>query len=202
MKSLFFLLLLLPILAVSQVGRKVEKEIDPNKMEIDKNIFRILLSLSSDTKLALNGSYEREIIKPLTLVFKAGPAFNREDLFTGTYGNEDYKWLVKLIGSGELRYYFNLKRRIKLEKTSRNFSACYFSLEELISSKPFIVINDNGEKPLPASSSLYINLGYQHQFKNSYANIFFGTKFPGKAYDNSVDVFDLVHGGIVIGRVF
>lgn len=202
MKHLFFLVLFLPILAASQVGKKNDNETDPNNMEINKNIFRIIMSLSSDTKLALNGSYEREIIKPLSIVFKAGPAFSREDLFTGTYGNEDYKWLMNLIASGELRYYFNLKRRIKLQKTSKNFSATYLSLEELLISKPIIVINNRGQKTAPGSSSLYINIGYQHQFKKSYGNIFFGTKFPGKAYDNSVDVFDLIHGGIVIGRVF
>jgi len=199
MKHIFFLITLLPFIASSQVGK--EKETDPNKMEINKNIFRVIISLASDTKLALNGNYEREIIKPFSIVFKAGPAFSREDLFTGTYGNEDYKWLMNLIVSGELRYYFNLKRRIKLEKTTRNFSACYFSVEELIISSPLIIINNRGEQKAPGKSGLYVNIGYQTQFKKSYVNIFFGAKFPGKAYDNSVDVFDLIHAGIAIGRV-
>jgi hypothetical protein len=199
MKYIFFLISILPFISSSQRGK--EKETDPDKTEINKNIFRVIISLASDTKLAINGNYEREILKPFTIVFKAGPAFSREDLFTRTYRNEDYKWLMNLIGSGELRYYFNLRRRIKMEKTTRNFSAGYFSLEELIISSPLIIINNRGEQKAPGKSDLYVNTGYQTQFKKSYINIFFGAKFPGKAYDNSVDVTDLIHAGIVIGRV-
>jgi hypothetical protein len=200
MKPVFFLLItLFPFIALSQVGK--EKETDPNKMEINKNTLRVIISLASDTKLALIGNYEREIIKPLSIVFKAGPAFSKEDHFTRTYRSEDFKWLINLMGSGELRYYSNLKRRIKLDKTTRNFSAFYFSLEQLLISSPLIIINNRGEEKAPGKSSLYVNMGYQSQFKKSYANIFFGAKFPGKAYDNSVDVFDLIHAGIAIGRV-
>ena len=58
MKSLCNLFLLLPFFASSQFIKNYDKTIDPHKNEIGKNIFRVLLSASTDTKFSLTGSYE------------------------------------------------------------------------------------------------------------------------------------------------
>jgi hypothetical protein len=133
---------------------------------------------------------------------KAGPAFNKQHTMTDAFGTDQYKWTMNAVVSGEVRYYFTLLRRIKHQKTVKNFSAGYFSLEEMMQSKPLVIINKSGTETLSGNNSSYINLGYQKQVKLTYYNIFFGTRFPGKIYENSTDIFDILHGGITIGRVF
>ncbi|HWJ27864.1 MAG TPA: hypothetical protein VNS32_15065, partial [Flavisolibacter sp.] len=160
------------------------------------------LSLATDTKFFTHAAYERGLFRPFTLLFKAGPAFDREYLFTDIYGTEQYKWFLNVAASGELRYYFTLNHRIKHERTVKNFSGPYFSLEENVWSKPLIIFNKTGGESLTGGHGTYINLGYQKQVSLTYYNIYFGTRFPGKIYEQSVDVFDIIHAGISIGRVF
>ena len=202
MRQLFLFLFLLPFFAKSQIIKDNTKEIDPNKMEINKNIFRVLLSASTDTKFSMTGNYEREIKKPFTLFFKAGPAFNREYVNTDAFGTNQYKWLFNAIASGELRYYHNLNRRTKLQKTVRNFSAFYLSLEEQLLSKPIFIINKSGDEVLKGKNSEFINIGYQYQKNTTYYNIYFGTRFPGQIYSNTPTGIELLHGGVTIGRAF
>jgi hypothetical protein len=198
---LLFLFLLLPFFAKSQIIKDNSKEIDPNKMEINKNIFRLLLSVSTDTKFSVTGNYEREIKKPFTLFFKAGPAFNREYIDTDAFGTEEYKWLFNAIASGELRCYYNLNRRIKFQKTVRNFSAFYLSLEEQLISKPILIINKSGDEVLKGTNSEFINIGYQYQKNTTYYNVYFGARLPGQIYNNT-PTGELLHAGVTIGRAF
>ena len=202
MRQLFLLLLLLPFFSTSQIIKNHSKEVDPNKMEINKNIFRVLLSASTDTKFSITGNYEREIKRPLTLFIKAGPALNREYITTDAFRIEQYKWLVNFIGSGELRYYFSLNRRIKKGRTVKNFSAFYFSLEELLVSKPLYILNKSGNEESKGRNSEFINIGYQFQENTTYYNIYFGARFPGQVYNNTPSGIDLLHVGITVGRAF
>jgi len=197
-----FFLFLLPFFAKSQIIKDNSTETDPNKMEINKDIFRVLLSASTDTKFSITGSYEREIKRPLTLFFKAGPAFNREYVTTDAFGKKQYKWFFNAIASGELRYYYNLNRRIRKGRTVRNFSAFYFSLEELLISKPLYILHKSGNEELKSRNSEFINIGYQYQKSTTYYNIYFGTRFPGRIYNNTPSGIDLLHGGVTIGRAF
>lgn len=200
MKSLFLFFLLLPKIAVCQTASS--KYADTFKEEIDKNIFRVMLTLALDESLDIKACYEREICKPLSFVIKAGPSFSREYISTDAWGNEQYQWAVKAVASGELRCYYNLKRRIRHEKTIRNFSAYYLSLEPFVMSSPLIYLNNAGEGSQPATAGAYINIGFQKQVRHTYFNLFFGTRFFGKIYAHSVDVFDIIHAGVTIGRAF
>jgi hypothetical protein len=202
MRQISLFLLLLPFFAKSQIIKDNTKEIDPYKMEINKNIFRVLLSASTDTKFSITGNYEREIKKPLTLFFKAGPAYSREYVKTDAFGIKQYKWIFNAIASGELRCYYNLKRRTRLQKTVRNFSAFYFSLEEQLVSKPIIIINKSGNEELKGGNREFVNIGYQYQKNTTYYNIFFGTRFPGQIYKNTPTGIELIHAGVSIGRAF
>ena len=202
MRQISLFLLLLPFFAKSQIIKDNTKEIDPNKMAINKNIFRVLLSASTDTKFSITGNYEREIKKPLTLFFKAGPAYSREYVNTEAFGIKQYKWIFNAIASGELRCYYNLKRRTRLQKTVRNFSAFYLSLEEQLVSNPIFIINKTGNEELKGGNREFFNIGYQYQKNTTYYNIFFGTRFPGQIYNNTPTGIDLLHAGVSIGRAF
>lgn len=202
MRKIFLFSLLFPFLAKSQMIKDNTTEIDPLKMEISKNIFRVLLSASTDTKFSITGNYEREIIKPLTLFFKAGPAYSREYVNTDAFGTKQYKWIFNAIASGEFRYYYNLKRRTRLQKTVRNFSAFYLSFEEQLVSSPIFIINKSGNEELKGGNREFVNIGYQYQKQTTYYNFFFGTRFPGKIYSNTPTGIELVHAGVTIGRAF
>lgn len=202
MKHFFFILLLAPLFLKSQSNSSKPNETDTRKSEIQKNILRVLLSASTDTKFSFTANYEREIIKPLTLFLKTGPAFDREYTNTDVSGNEQYKWLFNFLLSAELRCYYNLNRRMKLQKNVRNFSAFYFSLEEQLVSKPIIMINKSENEVSKGKNSAYINIGYQRQKYHTYYQIYLGTRFPGKIYSTIPAGIDLLHGGVTIGRVF
>lgn len=175
------------------------------KMEMDKNIFRALLTLHSDneTGLAVLANYERELKKPFTLSLKAGPYISREEIVDeDSWENKLYRFAANTFASGELRYYYNLKRRLRLQKITRNFSAGYLSLEPFVVSKTLWMINRKGEENKPGLAGIYINAGFQKQLKHACYNIYFGTRFPGPVYNHSADVFDIIHAGISIGGVF
>ncbi|MEP6749770.1 MAG: hypothetical protein ABJB86_18675 [Bacteroidota bacterium] len=201
MRLVLLQLFLLPFFATAQIIKDNSKDTDPNKMEIDKNIFRMLLSASTDTKFSFTASYERQIIRPLTIFLKGGPAFNREYVTIDAFGTEQYKWLFNVTASGELRYYYNLPGRIKKQRTVRNFSAFYLSLEELLISKPLFILNKSGDVELKGKNSAFINIGFQYQKNTTYFNVYFGTRFPGQVYNNPPVGIELLHTGIIVGLV-
>ncbi|MEI9958623.1 MAG: hypothetical protein WDM90_20470 [Ferruginibacter sp.] len=102
MKLHFLFVLLLPFSATAQIIKDNTKGIDPDKMTIDKNIFRVLLSLATDTKAGVMVSYEREIKKPFTFFLKAGPVFKKEPLGTDVYGNAEDKYFFSAMAAGEI----------------------------------------------------------------------------------------------------
>ncbi len=202
MKILFIIFLLFPLCGKSQLIKVNDKVLDPYKMEINKDNPKILLSLATDTKFSILGCYEREIFKPFTIFLKAGPAFDKIYVYTDINRVRQYKWIMNTIASGEFRYYYNLNRRIKLKKTVRNFSACYLSLEELLISKPLLILNKTGNETTVGKNIGYINIGYQKQTNKTSLSAFFGVRFPGQS-NNDIDLgIEVLHGGITIGRAF
>lgn len=183
-------------------GQLKPMEIDHYKSEINKNIFRVLLGFSSDNGGSFIAMYEHRVHQAFTVVVKAGPACMKDGFWIDSIGNTKYRFAFNVIASGELRYYFNLQRRIRLEKTTRNFSAGYFSLEPFVTSKTLFFIYKGEGEINPGNAGVYINVGYQKQFKKRYFNVYFGTRLPGKVYSNSVDVSDIIHFGVTIGRAF
>ncbi len=202
MKNIVWLLLLLPIFAAAQYPALPVKETDPHKDEINKDIGRVILSLCTDTKITLTGSYEREIARPLTLVLKAGPGIDRQYDSLDAYGEKQYSWVINAVATAELRCYIGLRKRTMQQKTVRNFSGLYISAEVLVKSGALIRISNPDTDRTAGYTRPFINIGYQKQVKKTYYSLFFGTRFPGKAYSNAVSGLDLLHGGIALGRVF
>jgi hypothetical protein len=121
--------------------------------------------------------YERQIYKPLTMVFNLGPGFlAKSSSFTG---NNKTAWNIFAQGSIEARYYYNLKHRIKKEKLVRNFSANYISFERFFITNPIISINQP-RLAVGGSNGLLLNIGLQRQTgKHFYAGVVFGVKLTG-----------------------
>ncbi|MEO7049020.1 MAG: hypothetical protein ABI091_27195 [Ferruginibacter sp.] len=148
------------------------------------------------------GNYEVDLKRSFSFSLKAGPAVAKEYISTDAFVTERNKWFINFIVSAEFKYYFNLSYRLKLQKTITNFSAGYFSIEPFITTKSLIMIHQSDGDTKPAKQGAYINIGCQKQMKYTYINIYFGARFPGKIYENSVDVLDVMHAGITVGGVF
>ncbi len=201
MKKIFLLFLItIPLRSISQVSSS--RYTDTYKEEIDKTIFRLMMTLSLDETLTIAGCYEHEIYKPLTVVVKAGPVISRDYLLRDAYGNEQYNWYIKAAAAAEVRCYYNLKRRIRHEKTIRNFSGYYVSLEPFVVSSSLVLINNDHAGTIPAKAGVYLNIGFHKQTRHTYFNAFFGTRFFGSIYENSNSFLDVIHAGVTIGRAF
>jgi hypothetical protein len=202
MKKMFLMMMLLPLCAAAQIMPVSTKNADPHKDEINKDIVRVLLSLATDTRLAVTAGYEREIARPLTVVLKAGPGIDRQYDSIDVYGEKQYSWVINAVASAELRCYIGLRKKAMQNKTVRNFSAFYFSAEVLAKSAALIRISNTGSDRTSGYVRPFVNIGYQKQVRKSYYNIFFGTRFPGRVYGEAVSGLDLLHAGIAVGRVF
>ncbi|MBC7903888.1 MAG: hypothetical protein H7Y27_10710 [Gemmatimonadaceae bacterium] len=194
MRPILALILFCPLFSSAQY-EPPQKEEDHLRMEINNQIFRLLIPITVERfgGIGLQASYEHVIRKPFTFVIKGGPTFYAED--PDVFG-------INGRIAGEVRYYFNLFHRIKKDKTVKNFTAGYLSIEPFAVTGSYQFLRKGDIYEPPPESGAFINIGYQWQFKRSYANIFFGTRFPGKVYSESVDATDLLHAGLVIGKVF
>lgn len=175
---------------------------DTYKDEIDKNIFRVMMTLALDESLAIKACYEHEIYKPLSFLLKAGPSFSRKSISNDAFGNEQYAWSLRAVASDEIRCYYNLKRRVRHEKTIRNFSGYYISLEPFVISNPLIIVNDPNSELSNGKAGIYLNIGFQKQVSHFYFNAFLGTRFFGQIYSNSNSFLDVLPAGVTIGRAF
>jgi hypothetical protein len=178
--------------------RSYAQQKDLFSKDIEKNIFRTTISFIApdDEGLPILFSYEREIRKPFTIVLSIGPSFR------GLLEDGSQKIAIHAFASAELRYYFNLLHRIKKEKTVRNFSATYLSLQESLLSGPIALINTSGENASNRKAGAFLNLGLQKQYKQGYLNLFLG---PGLHF-NDLDkgewvMIDDFHVGISFGFV-
>ena len=165
--------------------------------DIEKNIFRASFTciIPDNEGWPLTFSYEREILKPFTIVIGAGPSFRATS-------NEKGELAIHGFASVEFRYYFNLMHRIRKEKTVRNFSATYLSLQESLFSGPVALMNMRSENAAQGQARTFLNLGLQKQFKRGYFHIFLG---PGLHF-NDLDKGEWVlvedfHAGIAFGLV-
>ena len=165
--------------------------------DIAKNIFRASFTCVTpdDQGWPLTFSYEREIRKPFTVVIGTGPTFRGTSNGTGELAIHGFV-------SAEFRYYFNLLHRIKKERTVRNFSATYLSLQESLISGPVALINVSSENAVKGKARTFLNLGLQKQFKQNFFNIFLG---PGLHFDDLEKgewvLIDDFHVGITFGFV-
>lgn len=191
MKSFIVFILL------GSVTSSCAQEKDMFSMDIEKNIFRASATfiVPDDEGWRLSFSYEREIRKPFTFLVAAGPSFSSRSAETVELAIYGYM-------CAEFRYYFNLMHRIKKEKTVRNFSATYLSIQENLFSGPIALINMSRENADKAKALTFLNLGIQKQFKQGYFNIFLG---PGLHF-NDLDkgewvLVDDFHAGITLGIV-
>ena len=194
----FSFILLFLFIVFGSVAQVPAKEKDMFAMDIEKNIFRASFTFIApdDEGWPLTFSYEREIIKPFTIVFSAGPSFQ------GSFFEDQVKLTIHGFASAEFRYYFNLMHRVKKEKPVRNFSATYLSLQESLLSKPFVLLNTSRPDAAEGKARTFLNLGLQKQFKQGYLNFFLG---PGLWF-NDLDkgewiMVDQFHAGISIGIV-
>ena len=81
MKFYFLILILITQTALGQ--SRYEENEDPFKTEIDKNIFRTLLSLSTDNQFSIQINFEHQIYKSFTFFFKNRPGhFTIEDFLS------------------------------------------------------------------------------------------------------------------------
>ena len=163
---------------------------DPYKMEIEEHNFRGMLNFVLENKLEIAVNYEHKIIKPFTFLIKTGSTIVAN-------GADEIE--LSVMGSVEFRYYFNLKRRIRLAKTVRNYSASYISIEPFARSNSLVVFDNPGDEETPGRFDVYLNIGFQRQFKRSYFAAFVGVVLRD-VYDES-NGFNFVRIGFSIGRV-
>lgn len=192
--TLKYLIVLLLFGAATSSGAQ---EKDMFSKDIEKNIFRASLAAIApdDEGWPLLFSYEREIHRPFTIVAGIGPSFRIESADEG-------KLAIHGFASIELRYYFNLVHRIKKEKTVRNFSATYLSLQESLFSGPIALLNVSSENAGRGKARTFLNLGIQKQFKQKFINLFLG---PGLHFNDLEKgewvMIDDFHAGITLGFV-
>lgn len=165
--------------------------------DIEKNIFRASITwiIPGDEGYPITFSYEREVRKPFTFVIGTGPSFRGTSEGTGELAIHGFV-------SAEFRYYFNLLHRIRKEKTVRNFSATYLSVQESLMSGPIALMNISSENAAKGKARTFLNLGLQKQFKQGFFNIYLG---PGLHFnDLEKGVWVLIedfHAGITLGFV-
>jgi hypothetical protein len=194
MKALLMLLLSL-ISSICYGQQDPSEEPEMFSMDINKNIFRLTLTAIIPRRYSwpLAFSYEREIKRPLTLVLKAGPTFDYH-----TYTAEGS---LNSFVSGELRYYLTLFKRIRKERSVRNFTGCYLSFEEYVLSDPLIVVNQSRSSAIQGACTTFLNVGFQKQSKQTYISVFFGPYITFSNYNNGLVTFDTPHWGITYGHV-
>ena len=165
--------------------------------DIEKNIFRASLAtiVPDDEGSPLLFSYEREIHRPFTVVAGTGTSFRPGSVDEGELAIHGFATI-------ELRYYFNLMHRIKKEKTVRNFSATYLSLQESLFSGPIALLNVSSKNAASGKARTFLNLGIQKQFKQKFVNLFLG---PGLHFNDLEKgewvMIDEFHAGITFGFV-
>lgn len=188
-------LIVLILFAAGTASRAQEK--DMFSKDIEKNIFRASLAtiVPDDEGWPLLFSYEREIYRPFTIVAGIGPSFRPGSVEEGEYAIHGF-------ASIELRYYFNLMHRVKKERTVRNFSATYLSLQESLISGPIALMNVSSENAANGKARTFFNLGIQKQFKQKFINLFLGPELHFNDLEKGEwMMIDGFHAGITFGFV-
>jgi len=173
------------------------QEKDMFSKDIEKNIFRASFTTIAphDEGWPFLFSYEREIHRPFAIVAGIGPSFRI------SFAGQD-ELAIHGLATIELRYYFNLLHRIKNEKTVRNFSATYLSLQESLFSGPIALFNVSSETAAKGQARTFFNLGIQKQYKQNFISIFLG---PGLHFNDLEKgewvMIDDFHVGFTFGFV-
>ena len=179
---------------------QLPKEKPPYDTAIRSNIFRVIATLTAphDDGWPLTFSYEREIRKPFTVVIALG--FTSKHTRFGPVDHPD-QVCFNLFGSGELRYYINLMRRIRKEKPVQNFSAYYISAEHNFLTSPILRINLPREEGVAKRSGNFLYIGYQKQFGRGYFNVYFGPEISVSDLFSGWLIADDYHIGLAFGIV-
>ncbi|TAH06263.1 MAG: hypothetical protein EAZ13_10090 [Sphingobacteriia bacterium] len=139
------------------------------KNTIDESMSRLVVSFPNPL---INFQYERKINEQVSALAKTGLAFS---ISSGGFGSSgEIGSQASSFSSLEYRYYYNIKRRQRLGKSIRNFSAWYIGIEPYLASSSIASINQ--EKRIKnGSAGVYLNLGVQKQSsKNLYGAFYIG----------------------------
>lgn len=107
------------------------------------------------------------------------------------------KWHLHGLFSSELRYYYTLKKRERLDKNTKNFTAGYLSLQPYYLTDPYLLIDERKEFS-SGNQGVFLNIGYQWQAGRGYIGTFFGVRLAG-TYFNAATYQTKIQTGIVIG---
>ena len=163
-------------------------------MVIDKDIFRIGITIPDGVNLNL--FYEHELRQPFSILFKAGTNVDyRIAEFNGGVPN----WYIHAFSSSEIRYYYSLNKRFRLNRPVRNFTAGYFSLEPYFRSNQLAAINDI-HIAKGGSMGSFLNWGYQGQYKNHFFTAFVGALLLSK--DLSISTYPTTPSKISFGLTY
>ncbi len=172
-----FIILLLPISSFSQIF----KDKDYEKDSIYNDIFRIVCTKSIINSVSFQ--YEKKVKKAITLLVEAGPTLEVQPFGAlEDPSKSKYQFSFSFFGSLESRYYFNLKHRIKKQKSVHNYSAFYFSLQEYVLANPFGFINQRASNSYQGNLQTFINIGWQKQYQSLYFHAFLGAAISRKTF--------------------
>ncbi len=190
MKNLLFFSLLI-------MGKFCTAQSDP-KNTINENNYRVVLSLPLPT---LNFQYERKINEQMSALAKTGLTFSIGSAGFGSSGEIGSQ--VRSLSSLEYRYYYNIKRRQRLGKSIRNFSAWYIGVEPYLASSSIASINQE-RRINNGSAGVFLNLGVQKSSKNLYGAFYIGlAPFTTtlSAYTKTTSSFEMVWLNFSLGIV-
>ena len=199
MKAIIFFLLLFPSIPIS-AQLKNSKEKQQVSHEIKQNALRLSLNVPiiiSQDPIYLGLNFEHRLGKSsFSLISTASVATYTSFLGKGSLGSKN-KWSYHGFFAGELKYYYNLRRRERLNKNTKNFTAGYLSLQPYVLTNPFLLVNEVS-KNASGHTGAFLNIGYQWQTSNIYVGTFFGVRLLGNYFvENSY--ITRIQAGIVIG---
>ncbi len=161
-----------------------------------KNIFRA--GITVPVGVSLNGAWEKKLSETFTLTTKASLFAHFGNL---AFGRSNGDVLLATIFEIDARYYYNIKRRARKKKDTRNFSASYFSLNPYTASRPLL----DGPHPLDyeGNNGIFLNWGVQKQLKKRfYLNAYVGALIASRSFKaDRAAAIDPAHLGLTIGYV-
>lgn len=142
---------------------------DLDTLTKSNSVFRITASVPIPM---INFHYEIPLKKNVTLLLKSG--FNFTLASSAALNRDKIRSQVSWLSSIETRYYYSLYRRIKNNKSVKNYSAGYIGLEPYYRSNSIAAINES-KQINNGSYGAFVNLGFQNQSeKNVYTAFYIG----------------------------
>ncbi|RWZ87455.1 MAG: hypothetical protein EO766_11400 [Hydrotalea sp. AMD] len=216
MKKTFLLIIFLfPFWGIAQeltsddTKSTLQMKLDENQYSISKDIYRLIISTPLKDlsyyvpDIMVLGNYEHALYNNVSIVASAGIRMCNKSF--GLYVPNPVS-SYHFTGSAEIRYYYALQKREKKLRPTQNFTGGYLSISQYFLTNPFTIIskaeNVSNKDAAPGQAIIYLNIGYQKQWKQFYFNCFaaplqfYVTNKPIMKYDGSFPA------GITIGYVF